>query len=210
MSTQPNNPPAQNVVSRAEDNPAQRQSQGPSINFSMGPMSTTVQFANEEQFNRYGYNVLYQAHAASMQFAVLATQFAANQNTMMPMINPMFRPQSNATAPAITALSSFLFDLDSDVRTKTETKLWTQILDGPCLASCPKPYWRLQAKIFMVVLLELFDKDLQEARASVTIIEGSRFLSCAALESMKIPYSVTSVWAAAFHECCALKHVYLL
>ena len=69
----------------------------------MGPMSTAVQFSNEEQFNRYGYNVLYQAHAASMEFAVMATQFAANQNTMMPMINPMFRPQSNATAPAITA-----------------------------------------------------------------------------------------------------------
>ena len=70
------------------------------------PMTTSVQFANEEQFNRFGYNVLYQAHAASMQLAVLTTQLAANQNTMMPMINPMFSPQSNATAPAITAGSA--------------------------------------------------------------------------------------------------------
>ena len=132
-------------------------------------MSTAVQFANEEQFNRYGYNVLYQAHAASMQFAVMATQFAANQNTMMPMINPMFRPQSNATAPAITALYSLLFDLDSDVRTKTETTQWTQMLGGPCLALCPKPYWRLQTKIFMVVLLELLDKDLQEVGILILI-----------------------------------------
>ena len=77
----PNNPPIQNVTS--------------------GPMTTSIQFASEEQFNGHGYNVLHQAHAASVQFAVMSTQLAATQNTMMPVIHPVFGPQSSRATPAI-------------------------------------------------------------------------------------------------------------
>ena len=64
-------------------------------------MTTSIQFASEEQFNRHGYNVLYQAHAASVQFALMSIQLAANQNTMMPVIHPVFGPQSSTATPAI-------------------------------------------------------------------------------------------------------------
>ena len=110
VSLPPNNPPVHNVASSFEENSSHREaqvsSQGPvSINFAMGPMTTSIQFASEEQFNRHGYNVLCQAHAASVQLALMSTQLAANPNSAVPVIHPVFGAQ-NSNIPAIAAGSS--------------------------------------------------------------------------------------------------------
>ena len=120
------------MASGVEDSPSQRESQGTSqgpvsINFGTGPMTTSIQFASEEQFNRHGYNVLYQAHAASVQLALMSTQLVANQNTMVPVIHPMFGPQSGTTAPAITAGPS------------SEALLAQNSFNAPAITAGPSP-----------------------------------------------------------------------
>ena len=50
-----------------------------SINFTMGPMSTSIQFASEEQFSRHEFQILQQAHSASLQLAMMSTQMTMNQ-----------------------------------------------------------------------------------------------------------------------------------
>ena len=50
-----------------------------SINFTMGPMSTSIQFGSEEMFSRHAFQILQQAHSASLQLAMMSSQMTMNQ-----------------------------------------------------------------------------------------------------------------------------------
>ena len=50
-----------------------------SISFTMGPMSTSIQFGSEAIFSRHGFQILQQAHSASLQLAMMSTQMTMNQ-----------------------------------------------------------------------------------------------------------------------------------
>ena len=145
-------PPSQSAEARQED----RQPQGPSINFSMGPMSTTVQFSNQEQLDQHAYGILHQAHLASMQFAMLASQqMSAGVHIQMasqyqrsltagsmhgpqsvghrPTVSSMLRPQS----PAITAgleprTTTMPGAFDSTNPASTDTVNATALVFQPC------------------------------------------------------------------------------
>ena len=79
-----------------------------SINFTMGPMSTLFQFASEEQFSRHGFQILQQAHSASLQLAMMSTQMTMNPTShpmgfqMMPGAQNMMPSIMSATSPGAT------------------------------------------------------------------------------------------------------------
>ena len=79
-----------------------------SINFTMGPMSTSIQFASEEQFSRHGFQILQQAHSASLQLAMMSTQMTMNPTShsmglqMMPGAQNMMPSIMSATSSGAT------------------------------------------------------------------------------------------------------------
>ena len=50
-----------------------------SISFSVGQMTTRVDFQSRQDFEAYGYNILQQAHGASMMLAMQSSQMEMNQ-----------------------------------------------------------------------------------------------------------------------------------
>ena len=74
----------------------------------MGPMSTSIQFASEEQFSRHGFQILQQAHSASLQLAMMSTQMTMNPTShsmglqMMPGAQNMMPSIMSATSPGAT------------------------------------------------------------------------------------------------------------
>ena len=79
-----------------------------SINFTMGPMTTSTQFASEEQFSRHGFQILQQAHSASLQLAMMSTQMTVNPTShsmgfqMMPGAQNMMPSIMSTTSPGAT------------------------------------------------------------------------------------------------------------
>ena len=81
-----------------------------SINFTMGPMTTSIQFASEEQFSRPGFQILQQAHSASLQLAMMSTQMTMNPTShsmgfqMMPGAENMMPSIMSTTSPGATRM----------------------------------------------------------------------------------------------------------
>ena len=79
-----------------------------SISFTMGPMSTSIQFGSEAIFSRHGFQILQQAHSASLQLAMMSTQMTMNQTShamgfqMMPGAQSMRPANTNPTSPGAT------------------------------------------------------------------------------------------------------------
>ena len=79
-----------------------------SIRFMMGPMSTSIEFSSEEQLSRHGFQILQQAHSASLQLAMMSTQMSMNPTShsmglqMMPGAQNMMPSIMSATSPGAT------------------------------------------------------------------------------------------------------------